>query len=210
MLFLKSHSGSAFVLLVVFFYDCALNTLGISSHFIMRLLESAKGIGLSETVAFAASALFSAFASAALGLALMQCALNNITWAGRLLGALSFIISAAGLMDVAIKPDDYILVSGWVKITMIAGLSIIPPVVYSNNAALVVSKIGAFLDKVNKESDNQLDTSITAQLTDLGSLDAAETRAKVDKRKQKIRRPVAAVEKPELSTIDLDQLLKTL
>jgi hypothetical protein len=113
-------------------------------------------------------------------------------------------------MAVGMKPEDYGTMHGSIRLVMIAGLAIIPPVVYSNNAALVVSKIGAFLDKVNRESDSQLDMSITAQLTDLGSLDAAETRAKVDKRKAKIRRPVAAVEKPELSDIDLDKLLKTL
>jgi len=216
MLFLKSHSGSAFVLLVVFLFDCATNTLGIQVFFQERLLESARGLGLGARTAFAFSTLFSAFASGALGLALMQCALNNIVWAGRLLGALSFVISAAGLMAVGMKPEDYGTLHGGIRLVMIAGLAIIPPVVYANNAAIVVSKIGPFLDKINADSDEQLDISIVAQTTDLGSLDAAETRTKVDKRKAKIASQAAANSamlasgKPELSTIDLDALLKTL
>jgi len=191
MLFLSSQSGSGFTLLVVFGFDLATNALGIQLFFSERLAESMAGLGVSKWSSFFLSVAFSAFASGALGLSIMQATLNNVKKSGLVLSVLSVIISVAGLAHVGIEAktvEDLYNFNNAVRLAMILGLGLTPPIVYAMNAKLVLDIFGTTLARFNEASIIELEKSFKAQTAELGKLDEERTKADVNKQRSKINR----------------------
>ncbi len=191
MLFLSSQSGSGFTLLVVFGFDLATNALGIQLFFSERLAESMAGLGVSKWASFGLSVAFSAFASGALGLSIMQATLNNVKRSGYILSILSVIISVAGLAHVGIEAEtvqDLYTFKNAVRISMIAGLGLTPPIVYAMNAELVLKIFGETLARFNEASLLELEKAFNAQTKELGKLDEEKTKAEVNKERRNIQR----------------------
>jgi len=191
MLFLSSQSGSGFTLLVVFGFDLATNALGIQLFFSERLAESMAGLGVSKWSSFFLSVAFSAFASGALGLSIMQATLNNVKKSGLVLSVLSVIISVAGLAHVGIEAktvEDLYNFNNAVRLAMILGLGLTPPIVYAMNAKLVLDIFGTTLARFNEASIIELEKSFKAQTAELGKLDEEKTKADVDKQRNRINR----------------------
>lgn len=200
MLFLSSQSGNGFILMVAFMFDLATNALGIQLFFSERLVESLSGLGASKYLAFGLSLAFSAFASSALGLSIMQATLNNARVAGITLSFLSVIISVAGLAHVGIQVQtvsELYTFKNIIRICMILGLGITPPIVYAMNASLIIDKFGAVLKKFNDASIEELNKAFDAQTKELGNLDIEITKADVEKKKSKINRRKPTTPKTE-------------
>jgi len=219
LLFLSSQSGSGFILLVVFGFDLCTNALGIQLFFSERLAESLKGLGVSAWSSFMCSVAISAFASAALGLSIMQATLNNKRQAGGILSLLSVIISIAGLAHVGISVqsiDELWSFQNSVRIAMILGLGLTPPIVYDMNASLILNVFGETLKRFNDASTQELEKSFKAQTKDLGELDAERTKAENDKQRRKIERQRSksmqgkGLKAESLGDLNFDELIKEL
>lgn len=209
MLFLSSQSGSGAILLIVFLFDIGTNALGIQVFFSERLKDTiAKDLGLTQKVASIVSLFFSFFASMALGLSIMQATLHNKKLRGLILSLISVVISIAGLIHVGVSVGHYselATFSNIVKLVMIAGLGVMPPITYDMNAALVVELFGKTLERFNEASTQELEKSFKAQVKDLGEHDVRKTQAQTAKNKRKYKAPVVQEGKEfDFSQIDFN------